>query len=380
MEIRLAICYNINILSEIWKITIHEVEAMNNTTFKVAVSNLTSELAALLYIKSGIDFTHPAQVYVQINETCNSKCAMCDVWRGKNREELPAKVWMEGMHKLKEALGSFKICFAGGEVFLKEGMFDILEACHREGIAFGITTNGILLNKENTERYVSLEPFNVNISLDSLKSDVYEKIRGIPCLDTIKSNIEYLVNHKKETGSRMVITIKTVVNSLNLSELEDIARYVAASGMDGVTFDPIKKNRGYFLDREVEDFEIMYRMDKKCLSTAISGLKELKRAGYPILNSEHNMDQWMHYDDLTIRNVCKVPLKTLILDPDGDIRLCDYISTRIGNIQDKDLKAVLHSGAIKREKHNMVNCKNPCVYCTKRTLSDYFRLLRTYGR
>lgn len=353
---------------------------MNKRVFKLAISNLTSELAASLYIKSGIDLSHPAQVYVQINETCNSKCVMCDVWRGRSKRELPAQVWMEGIKRLKAAIGSFKICFAGGEVFLKEGMFDILETCYNEGIAFGITTNGILLNQKNIKRYVSLEPFNINISLDSLKNDVYERIRGVPALDIIKSNIDYLIKFKHRTGSKMTITLKTVVNSLNLSELEDIARYAVTSGVDAVTYDPIKKNRGYFLESVVEEFEEMYHMDKDSLSKAISGLKKLKRTGYPILNSERNMDQWRYYDDLAIRNVCKVPLRTLILDPDGDIRLCDYIRTRVGNIQDKDLRAMLYSRRTREVKHSMVKCKMPCVYCTKRALSDYLRLFRTYDK
>jgi len=355
---------------------------MNTKVLKLATNNMISMLASSLYLRTGIDFTYPTQVVVQINETCNSKCVICDTWRGKRKEEITVQAWIEGIKKLKDAIGNYKISFVGGEVFLKNGIFDILEACHKEGVIFGITTNGILLNKENVERYISLDPFNVNISFDSLKHDVYESIRGVPCLDIIKSNIEYLIDYKQKVGSNIKITLKTVVNNLNLQELEDIAKYVNYVGVDFITFDPIKRKRDFFrhsVVSEIEErFEEMYNMDKTVLSGVIAKLKEMKKAGYKIMNSEQNMDQWLDYDNLTINNICTVPLRSLLIDPSGDIRLCDYIDTKIGNIQNKNLKAELKSSSTRKTKQSMVRCKHPCVYCIKRSFTDYVRLFRTF--
>ena len=114
----------------------------------------------------------------QLNYRCNSKCKMCNEWRVK-APELPAAIWNKALTELKSLSTSIKLSFAGGEIFVKKDLFDILEFCHKEDIIFGITSNGILLNKKTIERLVALNPLNINISIDSTNGKTYEEIRGL---------------------------------------------------------------------------------------------------------------------------------------------------------------------------------------------------------
>ena len=45
---------------------------------KLALSNTRSKLAETLYLKTGMDFTRPVQIYALPTMRCNARCVMCD--------------------------------------------------------------------------------------------------------------------------------------------------------------------------------------------------------------------------------------------------------------------------------------------------------------
>ena len=240
-----------------------------------------------------------------------------------------------------------------------------------------MTTNGILLNKTNIKRFLDLNPFNVNISLDTFNPETYFNIRGVHCLEKVLANIEYLVEYRKKINSNILINLKTMVCKENLHELDKIAEYAREKNFVGVTYQPlIKETRELETNDESEE---MFHIDKKALFHMIDKLIEMKRKGYDILNSEVNMRRWPDYFDGKIvidrTNPCLVSLRNLYIFPEGDVQLCDYIHAKVGNIADDNLRSILNSERTAKLKKELVCCKRSCVYCVQRTIKDYITLL-----
>ena len=349
---------------------------MNLKVIKLGLSTFRSIIANNIYLKLGVDFTYPVHVYVQINSKCNSKCKMCKIWR-EDTNELPASIWIKALKEIRPHIGNLKVSFTGGEVLLKKDIFEMFEACNKENILFGMTTNGILLNKTNIERFLDLDPFNLNISLDTFDPDTYFNIRGVRSLEKVLANIDYLVEYRKKINSRVIINLKTMVCRENLHELDKIAEYARKKNFVGVTYQPLVKET-----RELEtndESEEMFNVDKKDLFYMIDKLIDMKRNGYDILNSEANIRRWPDYFDGTIvidrTNPCLVPLRNLYIFPEGDVQLCDYIHTKVGNIAHENLRTILDSERTAKLKKELVCCKRSCVYCVQRTIKDYITLL-----
>ncbi|GBD96842.1 MAG TPA: radical SAM protein [Nitrospirae bacterium] len=352
---------------------------MNLKIIKLGLSNFRSIIANNIYLKLGFDFTYPIHVYVQINSQCNSKCKMCKIWR-EDKRELPAAIWINALKEIRPHIGNLKVSFTGGEVLLKKDIFETFEACNKENILFGMTTNGILLNKTNIKRFLDLNPFNVNISLDTFNPETYFNIRGVHCLEKVLANIEYLVEYRKKINSNILINLKTMVCKENLHELDKIAEYAREKNFVGVTYQPlIKETRELETNDESEE---MFHIDKKALFHMIDKLIEMKRKGYDILNSEVNMRRWPDYFDGKIvidrTNPCLVSLRNLYIFPEGDVQLCDYIHAKVGNIADDNLRSILNSERTAKLKKELVCCKRSCVYCVQRTIKDYITLLSKF--
>ena len=349
------------------------------TPIRMANIYLRNIAVAQIYKSFNIDLTKPTRVIAQLNYECNSKCNMCDVWR-QNKKELPASIWITALKQLKLSLGYFTVGFAGGEILLKDDVFEIFEFCHNAKIPYTITTNGKLLTAYNIERLLKLNPLNINISIDSLDGGVYRKIRGVSFLECVKSNIDYLMMYIRKNSLSTKVFFKTVVNNFNLNELSSIANYAREMNVSGITFDPIRRRREIFLENKIDEFEAMANINMNTLQDSVEELIRLKNKGINILNSEKRMNHWFRIQDKDNkkRHFCSAPLRDIYIDTEGYVRLCDYSDSYIGNIADDDIRLILISETTKVEKKRLTKCQNPCDYCIHRNLFDYYKIFLSY--
>ena len=347
--------------------------------FGMAHSFLRNIAAIQIYKYFKIDDAHPTRVIAQLNNDCNSRCNMCDVWR-QDKTELPASIWISTLGKLKSSFKYFHVGFAGGEILLKDDVFEIFEFCHDAKLPYTITTNGRLLTPDNIERLLKLNPLNINISIDSLDSEVYHKIRGVSFIESVKSNIEYLMTYIKENSISTKVFFKTVVNNLNLRELPSIAIYSKEMNVAGITFDPIRRRRDIFLEKKIDSFETLANINMITLQESVEKLIALKREGINILNSEKRMNQWFKIHSFEERVFCSAPLRDIYINNEGYIRLCDYSNSYVGNITNDDISLLLNSEMARVEKKRLTKCQNPCDYCIHRNLFDYYNIFRSYMR
>lgn len=352
--------------------------AFKNPTMALAAANLRNLAAEKLYLKTGIDTTRPIQIYSLINTRCNARCRMCNCWRKEDPPELPASAWIGFLKGLKEFSGTYNVSFSGGEPLVKKDLFEILDFCSRERIIAGITTNGILLKGDNVKKLIDSNLYNLNVSLDSMDDAIHDDLRGVPgLLARLRANMDEFVAYRDQTGSKIHIILKPMVCSETLPGLHKIVEYAKEMGIDGVNFQPVFEWS--------EESKEMAKVDRTVLNETIDRLAEMKKNGYPVLNSEASMRQWNEYFDGTLAGhtgQCVVALRNLSVSQDGTIHLCGFLDTNIGNITDGHIRDLWNSPKARKFRSSLVDCKKACLSTcvVKRGLKDYVSLFRRLMR
>lgn len=176
---------------------------------------------------------YPTQMEFLLTNICNLECVMC---KGdfsssirQNREHLPPipNVYDEAfLHQLEEFIPYLhETRFSGsGEAFLIEANFRIWEMIIRLNpkCIIMIQTNGTVLNsriKELLER----GKFQIGVSLDSLKKEVFEAIRPNAKFERVMENIHYFSEYSQKHKRKFAIS--TCVMRQNWDELPDFVRF-----------------------------------------------------------------------------------------------------------------------------------------------------------
>jgi radical SAM protein with 4Fe4S-binding SPASM domain len=122
----------------------------------------------------------PTSVKLLLTRECNLNCFYCGAdqfKKNENEPELTTNEWIDVLRRLKE-IRVFTIDFSGGEIFLRDDVFEILETaveCRFPKIT--ITTNGTLIDPAAAGKLESLNLKDIAVSLDGEKGS-NDQIRG----------------------------------------------------------------------------------------------------------------------------------------------------------------------------------------------------------
>lgn len=177
----------------------------------------------------------PFWVHLQPFTVCNQRCITCYCSGGPKADPflLPVEQWHEIIRKLDD-YGVLDIYITGGESLLLPGFFDLAADIIGRGLGFGVSTNATVLNAGRLERLRELGVSPVQVSLDGGEAATHEMIRGAPgswprTLDGIRA-----------IGEFAEVVINTVVNHINLHELEKVVQVGMALGVRRFKFFPQK--------------------------------------------------------------------------------------------------------------------------------------------
>lgn len=206
----------------------------------------------------------PRSVMFELTYRCNFKCPHCYVKGSKKRgKELTTRQVFAIIDQMRD-MGIFNIAFTGGEALLRKDIFDILAYAKRRGFQTALLSNGYLIDKKTADKLWRVNVNKVDITFNSLKPEVFEKLTGVKgSLKRVKSAIKLLINRG------INVKIKSTGMSLNRDELVRIGKFARS-------------------------LNIIYNLDTEILpcrdgcSTAVSDYSldpdesaELRRAVYP---------------------------------------------------------------------------------------------------
>lgn len=312
----------------------------------------------------------PTYCCIALTNSCCLRCRMCHKWKigiaQMNRDELDLKQWENFIVSLRKLVkGRFQINFAGGEPLVKKEALELIKYAFIKEFDTHLSTNAFLIDAEMAKRIADAELTIITISLDSLKKECHDYIRGInSAYYKVMRAIELLDKY----ASDVRIGISTVIMDVNLDELGDIVRWVQADGrVDFMAFQAITQPFDTPEDPfwyKNEEYSYLYPSDISKVDRVISELIKMKQNGFYKLGNP--LSQFYTYkayfrdpNKFVKKQKCHIDMQTINITPTGDIQICCYMES-IGNIKYDDINNVWFSKKAKILREKIGNCKKNC--------------------
>lgn len=167
---------------------------------------------------------------ISVTQRCNLDCFYCHL-EGEMRKRITVDMTpgeIEVIGKIASSFGISKIKLTGGEPLIRRDIVDIVERLN--GIVgikeISMTTNGTLIKGVAIDlREAGLS--RVNISMDTLKPEVYRRITGFNLLEEVIVGVKEAV----EAGFSPVKLNMVVMKGLNHNEVWDMIEFVRENGL-----------------------------------------------------------------------------------------------------------------------------------------------------
>jgi cyclic pyranopterin phosphate synthase len=212
----------------------------------------------MLHDKFGRQIT---DLRISITDRCNFRCVYCrsaDPENYRDHDEILSWPELDRLATIFRSLGIRKIRITGGEPLVREGVEDYIARLHAMGVEdLSMTTNGHLL-AERCERLLAAGLRRINISLDSLASERFERITRTKSFSTVMQGIE--AAQKSRLAPAKVNAV--LVRGLNDDEVESFAEFARDRGviMRFIEFMPLDADRHWTRDLVVPAAEIFQRI------------------------------------------------------------------------------------------------------------------------
>lgn len=345
--------------------------------------HLSTIVPEALYMSAGIDLTRPTLVGASVTNRCNYKCLQCACWRMEPEPEMSLEQWTAGLASLREYLGRYRIQFAGGEPFVKKGFLEILEFCGREGVDFGVITNGsAFVSRRVVDRFVKAGPLLVTISVDGPTPELHDRLRGSSgSLKAIEAGIRNLREARKTHDRSFPIRIKTTLNASNYRTAPEIVRWAAAQGATSIDFEPIRE----WTD---ETRGALWPTTDECdgLEVVVSELLRMQAAGAPIETSCHKLrgmpDHFRRLPPTPEVEVCRIGLRAFSISPQGVVSNCHHLEP-IGDLTRQSAREIWTGERAREVRRRTVACTRGCsygCYATKPIPHTIRRGLKVFAR
>ncbi|WP_297470428.1 GTP 3',8-cyclase MoaA [Thermococcus sp.] len=162
---------------------------------------------------------------ISLTQECNFRCFFChregQRFLAKN-EMTPEEI--ERLVRIASRLGIRKVKLTGGEPTVRDDIIEIVRRIKPYVVDLSMTTNGSKL-KELAKPLAKAGLDRVNVSLHSLKPEVYKRITGVDMLETVLEGIEEAVKYLSPVKLNM-----TVMKGLNDGEIWDMVNFAARTG------------------------------------------------------------------------------------------------------------------------------------------------------
>jgi MoaA/NifB/PqqE/SkfB family radical SAM enzyme len=255
------------------------------------------------------------------------KCRFCDYWKRPGKEMGTQEVF-----KMLEDARSFGIGVYNAwtvEPLLRRDLPKILGHAKSLGLVTSLITNGRLL-RQRAKELPDLD--YLSVSVDGIKS--YRELRGIEIEEVLDG-----ITAAKEAGHE--ILMNCVINSKNMDELDDLVHLAKTLGT-WISFEPLHESSG--IDEKIwSDLGIR---DLSRYESAIDRLIDLKKKGFPIINSETYLKM---IKSLEPKFKCHAGDIILHVSSDGTIENCRVHKIALGKVSDGIEKVWLSSRNIRIE-------------------------------
>ena len=279
-------------------------------------------------------FPFPQSIQLQTINACQAACIMCpypvvkdNFTRGRMDEALFDRIAEEVASRQESR--TF-VPMLQNEPFLDKRLFDRIARFRRVAgprIEVELVTNGAFLTDENIEKMRAAELDILDVSLDAVQRETYEKIRVGLDFDTVMAGVERVIAAKLP---RTALHVRMVLQRDNIREAKAFARSWRARGVAVFTY--MTNDRA----GAITDFKDRIRPTEDELGFG----HRIGRAAFR---------RWIGH--------CPIPFATTNILHDGSMLLCVHDWNRneiLGNVRDSTISE-LWNGERMKELRRLVS-------------------------
>ncbi len=301
------------------------------------------------FAKNG-QFGLPSEITWELTYRCNLNCNMCFQKRISEGEELK----LADIQKIVTGLNSIskKINLTGGEIFVRDDIFEILHILEKRNVKVFIITNGTLLNQEKVELLLKFRNIiGIQFSIDGSKQ-IHDKIRRLSGAFDKTCEVIKLINNRMRVSIACVIMPENIEN---LTSVLKVARDLKIRNV-GYTFEYFNTNqeleiaRGLLNDDKIFNVEIRdsYSFNIMDIDRKIKELRRIAHSyGVGVLIAPQIAQGCLrdYLSQLPLSNLmltCR-DLRNGRLDPYGNVIFCQSLRKNFGNLTTKSFPDIWNS-------------------------------------
>ncbi|MBU0513912.1 MAG: radical SAM protein [Proteobacteria bacterium] len=175
---------------------------------------------------------YPLHLDVDTNYTCNLRCSMCPHGAPGKAIKYEHRLldfnlyWDVIRDGAEKGLAAVRLGMTG-EPLLRRDIVDFVDAARQAGLVdIMLISNGMLLTPELSSRLIDAGLTRLQVSLDAVTQETYQKLRQGGCLETVKNNIEEFLKIRdgikgKDIPVLRVSFVRTSVNAHEQDAFED---------------------------------------------------------------------------------------------------------------------------------------------------------------
>jgi MoaA/NifB/PqqE/SkfB family radical SAM enzyme len=164
----------------------------------------------------------PINLDLETITACNLKCPFCSQKDNKTIIKLDDYYIDKIIEEIKDNIYACKLQYRN-EPLCDSRVFDIIKRLKKVNVLeVMFNTNGILLNKINVDKLIDSGIDKIIISVDTLDSKMYKKMRKGGDLYILLKNLEYLF---KKNNNQITIRIQAVIKDQSIFSISEYKEY-----------------------------------------------------------------------------------------------------------------------------------------------------------
>ncbi|HAM50119.1 MAG TPA: hypothetical protein DCP92_05290 [Nitrospiraceae bacterium] len=308
--------------------------------------------------------SHDFFIQYHLTERCNLRCKHCyQTGRGSSEMSLPEirEAVAEVSRLIEDWTQTYDIVFSpsfnvtGGEPFLRQDIFEILEDIGRGGFDIYLLSNGTLITADRAKRLEALGVKGVQVSIEGPER-VHEAVRGKGTFHQALKGVQHLL----EAG--ITVTLNTTLSEINAEYFMDVVDLASSVGVQRLGFSRLVPSGrgGELIDR------MLKRERVRELYQAIASLhtNELKIVTGDPIASQMSSDTNDSGGAFPIGG-CAAGLSGLTFLPDGTITPCRRLAIPIGNLRKDSLREIWSTSEVLGALRDKTKYTGKCGRCKR---------------
>lgn len=291
----------------------------------------------------------PTSVHLVLTHSCNLRCKHCFASSGPRlANELDKNEWLEVIRILAHAK-VFNLVVSGGEIFTKEGIFDVLMEINKYPFAYSVNTNATLVTEQIAKRLANLprKP-PISVSFDGSCPETLDALRGEGTFEKVIRGIRKLLEANLSVG------VFTVITKYNVKDISNMVKLAQQLGVE-----QLKLNSCVLTGRAlVYADELLLSLSQRrqvgveafALSEEYPGFVGGTFVGWSKMFRAFQENPPKPGDKVRTLGSCGAATGHCAIGPDGWVSPCEQIlQMKAGNIRDEDFVSIWRSSKLFQE-------------------------------